>query len=196
MSQHESVSLIVGLGNPGPQYQGTRHNAGFWFLDALLRDYPCALRPESKFKGQACRVVIQGHELWLLRPDTFMNLSGQAAGALAGFFKIAPECILVAHDELDLPPGQVRLKRGGGHGGHNGLRSLIEHLGSREFARLRIGIGHPGHKDRVHDYVLSKPSADDRDAIQRAVDEAVATLPLIVAGEFARAMNVLHTQSN
>lgn len=196
MSEQDSVALIVGLGNPGPQYQGTRHNAGFWFLDALMQRYSCAMRPEQKFKGQACKVAIQQQELWLLRPETFMNLSGQSVAALAGFFKIAPERILVAHDELDLPAGQVRLKRGGGHGGHNGLRSMSECLASREFARLRIGIGHPGHKSLVHDYVLSKPSPEDREAIQRAVDEAVDVLPAIVSGDFARAMNILHTESN
>lgn len=195
MSEQNTVSLIVGLGNPGPQYQGTRHNAGFWFLDALMQRYPCTLRPESKFKGQACRITIERHELWLLRPDTFMNLSGQSVGALAGFFKIPADQILVAHDELDLAPGTVRLKRGGGHGGHNGLRSMVEHLGSREFLRLRVGIGHPGHKDLVHDYVLSKPSAEDRDVVQRAIDETVEVMPLVVAGELSRAMNVLHAQS-
>lgn len=160
-----------------------------------MQHYPCPLRPEPKFKGQACRVTIDRNEIWLLRPDTFMNLSGQSVGALAGFFKIPVDQILVAHDELDLPPGTVRLKRGGGHGGHNGLRSLVEHLGSREFLRLRLGIGHPGHKDLVHDYVLSKPSADDRDSIQRAIDETVDVMPLLAAGELARAMNVLHAQS-
>lgn len=195
MSEQELVSVIVGLGNPGPQYQGTRHNAGFWFLDALMQRYPGMMRPESKFKGQACRISIDHHEVWLLRPDTFMNLSGQSVAALAGFFKIPATQILVAHDELDLMPGTVRLKQGGGHGGHNGLRSMVEHLGSRDFLRLRVGIGHPGHKDQVHDYVLSKPSADDREQVQRALEEAVDVLPQVVGGDFARAMNVLHAKS-
>lgn len=195
MSEQNTVSLVVGLGNPGPQYQGTRHNAGFWFLDALMQRYPCALRPESKFKGQVCRITIERQELWLLRPDTFMNLSGQSVGALAGFFKIPADQILIAHDELDLAPGTARLKRGGGHGGHNGLRSMVEHLGSREFLRLRVGIGHPGHRDQVHDYVLSKPSAEDRDEIQDAINKTVEVMPLVIAGELSRAMNVLHAQS-
>ena len=195
MSEQESVSVIVGLGNPGPQYQGTRHNAGFWFLDALMQRYPCMMRPESKFKGQACRLALEGKEIWLLRPDTFMNLSGQSIAALAGFFKIPPTQILVAHDELDLPAGTVRLKRGGGHGGHNGLRSAIEHLGSRDFMRLRIGIGHPGHKDQVHDYVLSKPSSEDREQIRQAIEQAVAVADQIAGGDFPRAMNALHTKS-
>lgn len=196
MSEHNPVSLIVGLGNPGPQYQGTRHNAGFWFLDVAMQRFACQMRPEPKFKGQACRATIGDQEVWLLRPDTFMNLSGQSVAALAGFFKIPAERILVAHDELDLPAGTVRLKRGGGHGGHNGLRSMVEHLGSRDFLRLRFGIGHPGHKDGVHDYVLSKPAADDRESIQRAIEEAVDALPMVVGGDVARAMNVLHAQSS
>lgn len=196
MSEQQTVSLIVGLGNPGPRYQGTRHNAGFWFLDALMQRYACPMRPESKFKGQACRAVIEGHELWLLRPDTFMNLSGQSVAALAGFYKIPPTQILVAHDELDLAPGTVRLKRGGGHGGHNGLRSMTEQLGSRDFLRLRVGIGHPGHRDLVHDYVLSKPSAEDREAIQHALEQTIEVLPQVVAGDLNRAMNSLHAQAN
>ncbi len=194
MSEQESVSVIVGLGNPGPQYQGTRHNAGFWFLDALMQRYPCMMRREPKFKGQACRIPIRGREVWLLRPDTFMNLSGQAIGALAAFFKIPPTEILVAHDELDLSVGTIRLKRGGGHGGHNGLRSTIEHLGSREFMRLRIGIGHPGSKDQVHDYVLSRPSADDREQIHRAIEDSLDVMGHVVGGDFPRAMNTLHAR--
>lgn len=187
-----SVQLIVGLGNPGPRYDGTRHNAGFWFLDALVARYHCELRPESRFKGAVGRCIIAGQDCRLLRPDTFMNRSGESVAAVARFYRIPPEAIVVAHDELDLDPGVARLKRGGGHGGHNGLRDIIARLGSKDFLRLRIGIGHPGHRDQVVDYVLQRPSADDRAAIGRAIDRALDIVPDVVAGDLERAMNSLH----
>lgn len=190
-----SVRLIVGLGNPGARYQQTRHNAGFWFVDALARRHGLELRSESRYKGRACKAHLDAAEVWLLEPDTFMNHSGESVRALAGFFKIPVHGILVVHDELDLPPGTARLKRGGGHGGHNGLRSLTEHLG-RDFARLRIGVGHPGHKDDVVDYVLSKPSPQDREAIEQAIEQALDCVPLLLAGELERAMHALHTQGS
>lgn len=194
MAEPSEVALIVGLGNPGPRYDQTRHNAGFWFVDALARECGAQLREQPRYKGRAARAAIAGRDVWLLEPDTFMNRSGEAVAALAGFFKIPPTQILVAHDDLDLPPGTVRLKRGGGHGGHNGLRSLVERLGSRDFLRVRLGIGHPGHRDDVVDYVLSRPAPDDRAAIERAVADAVAVMPRVVSGDLERAMNALHGQ--
>lgn len=185
--------LIVGLGNPGPQYEATRHNVGFWFVDAVAARYGCGLHPEGKFFGEVCRGVFEGQECRLLKPTTFMNRSGQAVSSLANFFKIPVERILVVHDDLDLDTGVVRLKRGGGHGGHNGLRDIIAQLG-KEFLRLRIGIGHPGNKHQVHDYVLGKPSPTDRQAMQDALYEAEAALPLILAGDIERATQRLHTR--
>ncbi|MCP5141053.1 MAG: aminoacyl-tRNA hydrolase [Chromatiales bacterium] len=186
--------MIVGLGNPGPQYDQTRHNAGFWFLDEVASRAGVSLRPDGKFFGAAAKAVIDGRDVWLLKPDTFMNRSGQAIGALARFYKIAPEAILVAHDELDLDPGTVRLKRGGGHGGHNGLRDTINQLASKEFMRLRLGVGHPGHKDLVVDYVLNKPSQDDRRKIEDAIWDAEREIAAIVRGDFEAVMRVLHAR--
>jgi PTH1 family peptidyl-tRNA hydrolase len=184
----------VGLGNPGPQYDQTRHNAGFWFVDELARRHGSDFRRESKFQAWVCKPRIGGRDVWLLKPETYMNLSGRAVAALAGFFKIPIDSILVAHDELDLPPGTVRIKRGGGHGGHNGLRSLIEQLGSNDFLRLRLGIGHPGHKDDVVDYVLTRPSQQDRAAIEQAIEDAADVMSLLLSGERERAMHVLHSK--
>jgi PTH1 family peptidyl-tRNA hydrolase len=191
-SEQNPIRLIAGLGNPGPKYEQTRHNAGFWFVDEIARRYNAEFRKEAKFHGLACKVTIDGQDVWLLKPDTFMNLSGQAVNALAGFYKIPPASILVVHDELDLPPGTARLKHEGGHGGHNGLRDLIQKLGTREFKRLRIGIGHPGHKDQVHDYVLKNPSKQDKQDMDNAIDDAARLIPEIVAGDFEKAMNDLH----
>lgn len=187
------IQLIVGLGNPGTQYEQTRHNAGFWFVEAVARRHGGSFKSESKFHGEACKVLVDGNELWLLKPMTFMNKSGQAVAALARFYKIAPENILVAHDELDLPPGTVRLKQGGGHGGHNGLRDTIAQLGgSRDFQRLRIGIGHPGHSSQVTGYVLGKAPADEQRLMEEAIDDALDILPLALGGEMQKAMNQLH----
>ncbi|MET0379338.1 MAG: aminoacyl-tRNA hydrolase [Spongiibacteraceae bacterium] len=191
------IQLIVGLGNPGREYEDTRHNAGAWLVEQLARSHGCALAPESKFSGLTGRISLAGHDLRLLIPTTFMNRSGQSVVALAGFFKIPPASILVVHDELDLAPGTARLKLGGGHGGHNGLRDIMAQLpkdsGNGDFHRLRIGIGHPGSADKVVGYVLGKPSSDDRIAIDRAIDAALEILPLAAKGDYLRAMNQLHT---
>ena len=188
------IQLIVGLGNPGQQYEKTRHNAGFWFIDAIARSHNISLKSEAKFHGEAGRGIIYGSEVWLLKPMTFMNKSGQGIAALARFYKIAVEQILVAHDELDLPPGTVRLKQGGGHGGHNGLRDTIAQMGSKEFQRLRLGIGHPGHASQVSGYVLSKAPATDQALVEGAIDKALDNLPLILSGDLQKAMNRLHSQ--
>ena len=189
-----AIQLIVGLCNPGKTYEGTRHNAGAFFVEEIARRCGAALASESKFHGDTARVTFSGHDLRLLRPDTFMNRSGRSVAALANFYRIAPEAILIAHDELDMPPGSARFKQGGGHGGHNGLRDIIPALGgNREFHRLRVGIGHPGHARVVSDYVLAKPSKADRQAIDAIVDEAVASLPLLLDGDAVKAMTRLHS---
>jgi PTH1 family peptidyl-tRNA hydrolase len=189
-----AIQLVVGLGNPGSDYQTTRHNAGFWFVDELVRGCPEGFRAEQRFLSEVARCRFDGTEYRLQKPMTFMNRSGQAVGALMRFFRIPLEEVLVVHDELDLPAGTVRLKKGGGHGGHNGLRDLISHLGGREFYRLRVGIGHPGHKDQVVDYVLKKPSKDDKRLIDAAIDDALRVMPDIVDGRFERAMHSLHSR--
>jgi PTH1 family peptidyl-tRNA hydrolase len=189
------IQLIVGLGNPGAQYEQTRHNAGFWFVEAIARRHGGSFKSENKFHGEACKVRVDGEELWLLKPMTFMNKSGQAIASLARFYKIAPEQILVAHDELDLPPGDIRLKSGGGHGGHNGLRDTIAQLGgSRDFQRLRIGIGHPGHSSQVTGYVLGKAPSNEQIEMENAIDRALDALPLAITGELQKAMNQLHSK--
>ncbi|WP_178863590.1 aminoacyl-tRNA hydrolase [Thiomicrorhabdus cannonii] len=189
-----SVQLIVGLGNPGAQYEQTRHNAGFWFVEEVARQYGAVFRPESKFSGEVARIQVGGRDCWLLKPSTFMNRSGQAIHAIANFYKISPQSILVVHDELDLPAGAAKLKVGGGHGGHNGLRDTIAKMGA-EFARLRLGIGHPGHRDQVVDYVLKAPSKIDRQKLDDAIYEASRVVPELLQGDFAKAMQQLHTQS-
>ncbi len=194
MSSDESIKLVVGLGNPGSQYESTRHNVGYWFVDELIRQYNAQFKRESKFKGEVAKVYVAGHDLYLLKPETFMNLSGQSVSALARFYKIQAEQVLIIHDELDLDPGVARLKSGGGHGGHNGLRDVSEKLG-KKYQRIRLGVGHPGHKNMVSDYVLKKPSQDDRISIERAMDDALAVFELIVAGNSQKAMNELHTKS-
>lgn len=189
-----AIKLIVGLGNPGSEYRGTRHNAGADFVEELARQCGGSLQTDSKFFGLAGRVTLSGHDLRLLIPTTFMNRSGQAVAALATFYKIAPEEILVAHDELDIDPGTARFKRSGGHGGHNGLRDIIPALGNnRDFYRLRIGIGHPGHASRVTGHVLGAPSKDDRSRIDASIDEAIAALPLLLEGDETKAMTRLHS---
>jgi PTH1 family peptidyl-tRNA hydrolase len=187
-----AIRLIVGLGNPGPRYQETRHNAGVWLVEELARRYDGHFRPESRFFGDVCRLRLGGSECWLLKPMTFMNRSGQSVSAFARYYGIAPSQILVAHDELDLEPGIVRLKRGGGHAGHNGLRDLIKALDSRDFMRLRLGVGHPGHKDQVIEYVLHRPSREEADAILAALERVADLLPLILDGSHQQAMNRLH----
>ncbi|MEZ5546075.1 MAG: aminoacyl-tRNA hydrolase [Lysobacteraceae bacterium] len=187
------ISLIVGLGNPGAEYDGTRHNAGFRFVDELARQHGVQFRDEAKLYGKAAKLSIGSDSIWLLKPSTFMNRSGQSVSAALRYFKIAPENMLIAHDELDLAPGIARLKFDGGHGGQNGLRDIFSHLGHGKFHRLRIGIGHPGHKDKVTPWVLSRAGRDDDAAIARGIDEALAALPLLLEGRPEEAMKKLHT---
>ena len=187
------LRLIVGLGNPGAEHARTRHNAGFWFLDTLAEKAGARFGLESKLHGETAKVELAGHTLWLLKPATFMNASGRSVAAALRYWKIDPSEALLAHDELDLAPGAARLKFDGGHGGQNGLRDTMQHLGHGKFHRLRIGIGHPGHKDKVTPWVLGRPGKDDESAILRAIDDALAVLPLAVAGEFPEAMKRLHT---
>ena len=189
----DGLRLIVGLGNPGAEHLRTRHNAGFWFVDALAQSQGVRFGLESKLFGETARVNIGGQSLWLLKPATFMNLSGKSVAAALRYWKIEPEQMLVAHDELDLAPGTARLKFDGGHGGQNGLRDITKLLGHGKYHRLRIGIGHPGHKDRVTSWVLGKPGADDEASILRAIGDADDVLPLAVAGDFNEAMKRLHT---
>lgn len=189
------VRLLAGLGNPGPDYAATRHNVGFWWIDELARREGGSVSPDQRMQGNVGKLLLAGEPRWLLQPMTFMNRSGQAIGALARYYKIAPEEVLVIHDELDLPAGTVRLKRGGGHGGHNGLRDAIAHLGSKDFLRLRLGIGHPGNARLVHDYVLGRPSVSDREAIEDGIAASLGELDLILTGELQKAMNSLHSRS-
>lgn len=183
----------MGLGNPGPQYSSTRHNAGFFFIDRIAEIYPTSLKKESKFHGYAGKVEISGTTIWLLKPETFMNRSGEAVGALARFYRIPAESILVVHDELDLPPGNARLKLEGGHGGHNGLRDIMAKLGQRNFRRLRLGIGHPGDAKLVSPYVLGKAPKGEQQLLDSAIEDAIEILPSLIAGDMPRAMNQLHT---
>jgi PTH1 family peptidyl-tRNA hydrolase len=183
----------VGLGNPGPQYSKTRHNAGFWFLDALAERERLVLRQESRFQGLAGKLEHQGQPLLLLEPQGYMNRSGHAVAMMARYWKIPPEEILVAHDELDFPPGTIKAKQGGGHGGHNGLRDIVAQLGSNNFFRLRIGIGHPGDRSKVTDYVLGPPGKAELEAIAAAIDSSLAreVLDHLLAGEISQAMTRL-----
>lgn len=190
-----AIRLIVGLGNPGAEHLRTRHNAGFWFVDALAAGEGVRFGFENKLHGETARVRIGNEQVWLLKPTTFMNKSGISVASALRYWKIEPEEMLVVHDDLDLPPGAVRLKFDGGHGGQNGLRDLFEHLGHGHFHRLRIGIGHPGHKDRVTPWVLGKPSQADEEAMLGAIARGLDELPRIVAGDFNEAMKRLHTQT-
>ncbi len=189
----DTISLIVGLGNPGSGYRKTRHNAGFWFLDELAAQYGTAFASEKRFHGQLATLELDGQRCYLLKPDTYMNRSGQSVHALLKFYKIPVEQMLVVHDELDLVPGIARLKRGGGHGGHNGLRDIIvTSSGNNGFLRLRIGIGHPGSREEVVNYVLGRPSEEDRTLIGRAIDAALDVVPQIIDGRLDESMNRLH----
>ncbi|PBJ82736.1 aminoacyl-tRNA hydrolase [Lysobacteraceae bacterium NML93-0399] len=188
-----ALRLIVGLGNPGPEYARTRHNAGFRFVDELAAKAGASFRLDSKLFGETAKVDIAGQSVWLLKPATFMNLSGKSVTAALRFWKFEPEQALLAHDELDLPPGTARLKFDGGHGGQNGLRDTMKLLGHGKFHRLRIGIGHPGSKDKVTPWVLGRASADDDVLIGRAIDDAIDVLPLAMDGNFMDAMTRLHT---
>ena len=189
------ILLIVGLGNPGAEYELTRHNAGAWFIENLAKDSGVNLRFNPKFQGMHGVAKVKGHDCHLLIPTTFMNLSGQSVQAVMNYYKIAPRSLLVAHDELDVPAGTVRLKFDGGHGGHNGLRDIIRHLGTNQFHRLRIGIGHPGKGRDVADYVLNQPKKADREAIDNALQHAEGILPFVMKGEFQKAMHFLHSET-
>jgi len=189
------IRLIVGLGNPGASYAETRHNAGFRFIEQLISRLGATLKNESKLSGRAAKVTIAGSDVWLLTPDTFMNNSGDSVAAAARFYKVEPGEILVAHDELDLSPGTVRMKVGGGHGGHNGLRDIMPKLGTKDFVRLRIGIGHPGSASQVSSYVLKKAPVAEQELTDEAIARALDHIDDIVVGDFERVMNDLHTHT-
>lgn len=188
------IQVIIGLGNPGEKYTKTRHNVGFWFIDALADKYGASFKPETKFSGEVAKANIEGQTVYLLKPSTFMNRSGLAAHQVTQFYKIPTENVLVAYDELDLSVGTARLKQAGGHGGHNGLRDLHAQI-TKEYVRLRLGIGHPGDSKKVTDYVLSRASQNDEIAIINAIDRSLAIIPQVIAGDIQKAMNVLHTES-
>ncbi len=187
------LNIIVGLGNPEDKYERTLHNAGFCFVDAVARKYGGQFRYEKKFDAECCRVNIQGEEVWLVKPQSYMNLSGGPVRGVMDYYRLKPGGLLVAHDEIDLPPGTVRLKKGGGHGGHNGLRDVIRHCGA-DFMRLRLGVGHPGEKTRVTGYVLKRGSADVERALENNIDDAIAVLPLLIDDGLNAATKALHTK--
>ncbi len=187
------IKLFVGLGNPGQEYEATRHNAGFWWVDALARELRLSLQPDRGYHGLVARTTAQGHTFWLLEPQTFMNLSGKSVASLARFFKILPEEILVIHDELDVVPGQAKLKFGGSHAGHNGLRDIHAQLGTGDYWRLRLGIGHPGVKAEVVNWVLKKPAPEQRDAIEECMARTLKAVPAMLAGEMEKATSLVHT---
>tara|TARA_R110002049_G_scaffold61408_17_gene163613 strand:+ start:878 stop:1456 length:579 start_codon:yes stop_codon:yes gene_type:complete len=188
------VTIIAGLGNPEQRYERTLHNAGFWFADALARKYHGEFRYDKKFDAEACRVRLQGEEVWLVKPQSYMNLSGKPVRGMLDYYQLDVSNLLVAHDEIDLPPGTVRLKQGGGHGGHNGLRDIIRHCGA-EFMRLRLGVGHPGEKSQVTNYVLKRASPDVETAIEKNIDEAVSIMPVLMDKGLNAAMKDLHTKN-
>ncbi|MDO8459094.1 MAG: aminoacyl-tRNA hydrolase [Burkholderiaceae bacterium] len=187
------IKLFVGLGNPGPDYAATRHNAGFWWIDELARELKVTLTMDKSYHGYVARTTVGAQTIWLLQPQTFMNLSGKSVAGLARFFKIAPEEILVAHDELDIAPGQMKMKLGGSHAGHNGLRDIHAQLGSANYWRLRIGVGHPGVKSEVINWVLKKPSLDDRIAIDQGIARSLKAVPDMIKGDMDKATMVVHT---
>ena len=189
------IKLFVGLGNPGTDYDQTRHNAGFWWIDALSRELKSPLAFDKSYYGQVARTVVNGQTIWLLTPQTFMNLSGKSVAALARFFKILPDEILVAHDELDIVPGQVKLKFGGSHAGHNGLRDIHAQLGSADYWRLRLGVGHPGVASEVVNWVLKKPSQAHQVAIDECIDRSLKALPALLAGDMQKATMQIHTSA-
>jgi PTH1 family peptidyl-tRNA hydrolase len=187
------IKLFVGLGNPGAEYEDTRHNAGFWWIDALARELNVNFVPDKSYFAKVARTQVKGQTIWLLEPQTFMNLSGKSVGALAKFFKIKPQEILVAHDELDVVPGQAKLKFGGSHAGHNGLRDIHAQLGTGDYWRLRLGIGHPGVKEEVPNWVLKKPMAEQRDLIHESIARSVKAADMLMAGDMEKAMVQIHT---
>jgi PTH1 family peptidyl-tRNA hydrolase len=188
------IRLLVGLGNPGPEYEATRHNAGFWWIDALARQWGVTLHPERSYHGLAARPTRHGHTVWLLAPQTYMNLSGKSVAALARFFKIEPAEILVVHDELDLLPGQSKLKLGGSAAGHNGLKDIQAQLGSADFWRLRLGIGHPGHRAEVANYVLRKPPEAERVALEDSITRTLGAAEAFLSGDMTRATSLVHAK--
>jgi PTH1 family peptidyl-tRNA hydrolase len=188
------IRLFVGLGNPGPEYEDTRHNAGFWFIDDLARRLGVMLQPDRAYHGLVARANTPQGPVWLLQPQTYMNLSGKSVSALARFFKVAPEEVLVVHDELDLLPGQVKLKKGGGHGGHNGLRDIHAQLGTPDYWRLRLGIGHPGVKHEVANFVLRKPPQAEREAIFKCIAQSLDAVDAMLAGDMNKAVTIVHAQ--
>ena len=191
-----AIRLIVGLGNPGTQYEGTRHNAGAFFVRLLAKRHGLSLSPDRNALGESARGVIAGHDLRLLIPETFMNESGRSVAAMSRYYRIKPDAILIAHDELDIPAGESRFKHDGGHGGHNGLRDIIPALGGhRDFWRLRIGIGHPGSAKKVSAWVLSKASTTDQVSVEASIEAAISALPLLLDGEDVKAMTALHSES-
>ena len=190
MSGH--LSIIAGLGNPEERYERTLHNAGFWFVDALAKKHGGQFRFEKRFDAELCRIEIAGEDVWLVKPQSFMNLSGGPVRSVLDYYRLSTDKLLVAHDEIDLPPGTVRLKKGGGHGGHNGIRDVIGHCGA-DFMRLRLGVGHPGEKDRVTGYVLQQASRDIESAVMRNIDDAMQVIPMLVEGGLNAAMKELHT---
>ena len=188
------MRLIVGLGNPGSDYAETRHNAGFWFCERLAHELGASFARESRYHGHVARARVGGQDIWLLMPQTFMNRSGQAVQALSHFYRIEPAAMLVVHDELDIPPGQMRLKFGGGLGGHNGLKDITAHLGTQDYWRLRIGIGHPGDRDEVVDYVLKPPRREEREEIDAALERALLVWPTLARGEFNAATQKINSK--
>ncbi|MCP5420571.1 MAG: aminoacyl-tRNA hydrolase [Gammaproteobacteria bacterium] len=192
--QESALQLIAGLGNPGARYERTRHNAGFWLVDALAREYAASMRADAYFQGDLGRISVGGRNLWLCKPMTFMNRCGSAIARLATFYKIPPSAILVVHDELDLPVGALRLKRSGGAGGHNGLRDIMANLGTGDFLRLRLGIGHPGNSREVVDYVLHAAPESEQCVIEQAINDAVREFPRLVDGELEKVMQSLHSR--
>ena len=186
------LRIIVGLGNPGDKHDRTLHNAGFWFVDAVARKYAGQFHYEKKFDADVCKVTINSQDIWLVKPQSYMNLSGKPVRAVLDYYRLKTSQLLIAHDEIDLPPGTVRLKQGGGHGGHNGLRDVIQHCG-KEFLRLRLGVGHPGNKDQVVSYVLKRASAATEAAIENNIDDALAVVPLLIDDGVNAAMKKLHT---
>lgn len=190
----QAIKLIVGLGNPGPQYQNTRHNAGAWFVESLTQQLHTQLKASTKFFGLHQKINLHGHDCHLLIPTTFMNHSGRAVAAVCHYYDILPQEVLVAHDELDLPPGKLKLKLDGGHGGHNGLKDIMSALDSQQFYRLRIGIGHPGHRDKVLDFVLNPANKHDKQLIDESITKAIDCVETMINGHIAKAMQILHTE--
>lgn len=189
----KSIRIIAGLGNPEDKYERTLHNAGFWFVDALARKYGGDFRYDKKFDADYCRINLHGDDVWLVKPQSYMNLSGGPIRGVMDYYRHTVDELLVAHDEIDLPPGTTRLKKGGGHGGHNGLRDIIQHCGA-EFVRLRLGVGHPGEKSQVTNYVLKRGPADVERAIEENIDEAMAVMPILLDDGLNAAMKALHTR--